>query len=241
MKRKTRVADALAPLMNAVLAPETRVRFEFWDGSALGPLDSPGVVTLRSAEAIRHILWAPGELGLALVPMSRVLSMSRVISMRPSAFSRIRCKTQGSASRRCRSVAGAIKLGLFGGPPRRPSEEARQRGRLRSRSRDSEAVSHHYDVGNDFYRTVLGPSMTYSCARFVDDKATLEMAQAAKHDLICRKLGLGDRSKMSCSTSAVDGVQWPYMRRPDMASRSWASRSARNRRRWHAGASTKRG
>ena len=39
--------------------------------------------------------------------------------------------------------------------------------------------------------------MTYSCARFVDDKATLEMAQAAKHDLICRKLGLGDRSKMS--------------------------------------------
>ena len=39
--------------------------------------------------------------------------------------------------------------------------------------------------------------MTYSCARFVDDEATLETAQAAKHDLICRKLGLGDRSNMS--------------------------------------------
>ena len=59
------------------------------------------------------------------------------------------------------------------------------------------AVTHHYDVGNDFYRMVLGPSMTYSCARFVDEGATLEDAQTAKHELICRKLGLADRSDMS--------------------------------------------
>src|SRR5271156_5141110 len=58
---KTRVADALAPLLKAMLAPETPVRFEFWDGSVLGPVESPGVVTLRSAEAIRQILGAPGE------------------------------------------------------------------------------------------------------------------------------------------------------------------------------------
>ena len=54
-------------------------------------------------------------------------------------------------------------------------------------------ISHHYDVGNDFYRLVLGPSMTYSCARFVTEDATLEEAQAAKHELICRKLGLDQR------------------------------------------------
>jgi cyclopropane-fatty-acyl-phospholipid synthase len=51
-------------------------------------------------------------------------------------------------------------------------------------------ISHHYDVGNEFYRLVLGPSMTYSCARFVTDDTTLEEAQAAKYELICRKLGL---------------------------------------------------
>ncbi len=45
-------------------------------------------------------------------------------------------------------------------------------------------------MGNDFYRLVLGPSMTYSCARFVTADTTLEEAQAAKHELICRKLGL---------------------------------------------------
>jgi cyclopropane-fatty-acyl-phospholipid synthase len=62
--------------------------------------------------------------------------------------------------------------------------------------RDAVAVSHHYDVGNDFYRLVLGESMTYSCARFVDDHTTLTEAQAAKHDLVCRKLGLAERAGM---------------------------------------------
>jgi cyclopropane-fatty-acyl-phospholipid synthase len=63
-----------------------------------------------------------------------------------------------------------------------------------SRRRDAVAVSHHYDVGNDFYRLILGEAMTYSCARFVDPGVDLAGAQAAKHELICRKLGLHLRS-----------------------------------------------
>jgi cyclopropane-fatty-acyl-phospholipid synthase len=60
--------------------------------------------------------------------------------------------------------------------------------------RDAAAIGHHYDVGNEFYRLVLGPSMKYSCARFVDGQTDLTAAQAAKHDLICRKLGLASMS-----------------------------------------------
>ena len=56
--------------------------------------------------------------------------------------------------------------------------------------RDAQAISHHYDVGNDFYAIVLGPSMTYSCARWGPSTTDLTAAQAAKHDLVCRKLGL---------------------------------------------------
>jgi cyclopropane-fatty-acyl-phospholipid synthase len=196
-ERGRRVADTLAPLLNAVLAPETPVRFEFWDKSALGPVDGPGVVRLRSADAIRHLLWAPGELGLSRAYVAGALDIEGDL------YETLRVLEDSVQGARIGMNAipslwrGAVKLGLLGGPPRRPSEEARPRGRLHTRSRDSEAVSHHYDVGNDFYRTVLGPSMTYSCARFVDDEATLEMAQAAKHDLICRKLGLGDRSNMT--------------------------------------------
>ena len=73
-------------------------------------------------------------------------------------------------------------------PP--PPEEARLHGRRHSRERDAAAISHHYDVSNDFYRIVLGPSLTYSCAVWTDDTTTLEQAQANKYELICRKLAL---------------------------------------------------
>ncbi|HEY9252033.1 MAG TPA: class I SAM-dependent methyltransferase, partial [Nocardioides sp.] len=59
-----------------------------------------------------------------------------------------------------------------------------------SPERDADAIHHHYDVSNTFYEYVLGPSMTYTCALYPTDDATLEEAQAAKYDLICRKLGL---------------------------------------------------
>jgi cyclopropane-fatty-acyl-phospholipid synthase len=59
-----------------------------------------------------------------------------------------------------------------------------------SRGRDAAAIHHHYDVSNRFYELVLGPSMTYTCAVFPHEDATLEQAQAEKYDLVCRKLGL---------------------------------------------------
>jgi cyclopropane-fatty-acyl-phospholipid synthase len=52
------------------------------------------------------------------------------------------------------------------------------------------AASHHYDVSNRFYELILGPSMVYTCAVYPEADATLEEAQYAKHDLVCRKLGL---------------------------------------------------
>jgi cyclopropane-fatty-acyl-phospholipid synthase len=71
-------------------------------------------------------------------------------------------------------------------------------GYLRARNsakRSRENVRHHYDLGNDFYRLWLDESMTYSCAYWRDDCATLEEAQEAKHEHLCRKLQLeaGDR------------------------------------------------
>ena len=55
-------------------------------------------------------------------------------------------------------------------------------------------MQHHYDVSNDFYAMVLGPAMTYSCARFAPGVDTLEAAQESKHDLVCRKLGLAEQA-----------------------------------------------
>ena len=92
-------------------------------------------------------------------------------------------------------IAAARRLGALGPPLPPPAEEHVPRPGMRhSKARDARAISHHYDVGNDFYRLVLGPAMTYSCARFVEPGMDLAAAQAAKHDLICRKLGLHRRS-----------------------------------------------
>ncbi|HXY92937.1 MAG TPA: cyclopropane-fatty-acyl-phospholipid synthase family protein, partial [Acidimicrobiia bacterium] len=71
-----------------------------------------------------------------------------------------------------------------------PPEEARLHGRRHSRERDAQAIAYHYDLSNDFYRILLGPSLTYSCAVWASPEVGLEAAQEAKLELVCRKLGL---------------------------------------------------
>jgi cyclopropane-fatty-acyl-phospholipid synthase len=73
-------------------------------------------------------------------------------------------------------------------PP--PPEEARMSGPVHSRRRDAAAIAHHYDISNDFYRLLLGPTLTYSCAYFDAPEGSLDVAQHDKHELICRKLRL---------------------------------------------------
>ena len=63
-------------------------------------------------------------------------------------------------------------------------------GAKNSPARDRKAIRFHYDVSNAFYGLWLDPRMVYSCAYFERDDASLEEAQLAKLDLICRKLDL---------------------------------------------------
>ncbi len=185
-------AEAVAPMLAVLFGETPPVRFSFWDGSSLGPADGPGTLQVQSPDAIRRILWAPGELGV-----SRAFVCGDV-TVEGDLFAVLRALRDGSSrdlrAAGLRSLAGAAgaarRIGALGSPLPPPPEECRPGGRLHSPSRDARAVSHHYDVGNDFYGLVLGPSMTYSCARFVTPTTTLAEAQAAKHELVCRKLGL---------------------------------------------------
>lgn len=59
-----------------------------------------------------------------------------------------------------------------------------------TKARSATNIQRHYDLGNDFYRLWLDPSMTYSCAYFKDEERSLEQAQADKYEHICRKLHL---------------------------------------------------
>ena len=62
--------------------------------------------------------------------------------------------------------------------------------RSNTRGRSAANVGHHYDLGNDFYRLWLDRRMVYTCAYYATPGMTLDEAQAAKLDLVCRKLRL---------------------------------------------------
>jgi len=62
--------------------------------------------------------------------------------------------------------------------------------RARSKEADAKAISHHYDVSNEFYALFLDPLMVYTCAYYRDPDGKLEQAQRDKLELVCRKLEL---------------------------------------------------
>jgi cyclopropane-fatty-acyl-phospholipid synthase len=69
-------------------------------------------------------------------------------------------------------------------------EQARKLGARHAPVRDAAAIHYHYDVGNNFYKLWLDRRMVYSCAYFRSADDSLDAAQEAKLDLICRKLRL---------------------------------------------------
>ena len=57
-------------------------------------------------------------------------------------------------------------------------------------------IRYHYDLSNEFFRLFLDPTMAYSCAYFASAEDSLEEAQQAKYDRICRKLMLGPEDRL---------------------------------------------
>jgi cyclopropane-fatty-acyl-phospholipid synthase len=188
------VATSVAPLLAHFFGGAPPVRFEFWDGTALGPRKGD-TLQVRSPNAVRRLLWAPSELGLARAfVMGDIEFEGDIFSLLAALHAASPDRIHVGSRLPWQAIQAARRLGVIGRPLPPPPEEAAPHGRLHSPSRDAQAVQHHYDVSNDFYAMVLGPAMTYSCARFAPGVETLTAAQESKHDLVCRKLGLADRS-----------------------------------------------
>ncbi|MBX5470134.1 MAG: class I SAM-dependent methyltransferase [Thermoleophilaceae bacterium] len=189
------VATEISPVIERLdprRGRDRRFAIRFWDGSEIGPTDGlPADFTLRltSPQALGHLLWAPGQLGLARAWVAGAVELDGDLD---HALRTLRERARGArldARALARLAALAARHGAWRRPPV-PASEARVRGRRHSLRRDSQAVRHHYDVPTAFYRLVLGPSMVYSCACFDDPDEPLETAQERKLDLICRKLEL---------------------------------------------------
>ena len=154
------------------------------------PREGPDV-TVRSPEALNYIVREPNQLGLARAFVTGAVDVDGDLEATLALRERFHDVSLTTAEQ-LRVAACVLRLlGLrILRPALVPPIEARHQGRLHSLARDRKSVQHHYDVSNRFYRIVLGPSMTYSCAYFESDADTLEEAQGRKHDLIGRKLQL---------------------------------------------------
>ncbi len=195
-------AEAVATRLAAILEPfvggEIPVRLRAWDGSEAGPADGP-VVELREPAAVRRLLRHPGELGAAQAYVTGELDVPTeggwdLGSALTHAFAVSAERGLSGARTSPGAVLTALRelrsLGLVGLPPAAPASQARLTGRLHSPLRDRRAISHHYDLSNEFYSSILEESMAYSCGYHVTPDVSLEEAQRAKLDLVCRKLGL---------------------------------------------------
>jgi cyclopropane-fatty-acyl-phospholipid synthase len=182
--------EPIAPLLSRVVGPDLPLAFRACDGSSAGPPDPVATIEVLDRRALNHLATAPGELGLARAYVSGTLDLHGDTFETLGLLSAGRGGSLGWAER------AEVLRGLGPGvlrpiPP--PPEEVRPGlwwGLRHSLTRDSRAISHHYDVSNRFYEWLLGPTMAYTCAVYPHPEASLEDAQIEKVDLVCRKLGL---------------------------------------------------
>ncbi|RDG38634.1 SAM-dependent methyltransferase [Streptomyces corynorhini] len=193
---RTGAAHLLYPLIEQFLGGRLPLRLRAWDGSAAGPEDAP-VVVLRSRRALRRLLWQPDELGLAQAYITgeidfegdladglrTIWSAVRERGLRPPKL---------TVADRARAARTALSLGAVGPRLPAPAAQARLTGSPHSKSRARAAISHHYDLSNDFYALLLDETMAYSCGYWTSDAPDYTSAdsQRDKLELICRKLEL---------------------------------------------------
>jgi len=182
----------IATVFQQVLDPTAPVRISAYDGSSTGPPDAPVWFEIGSPLAVSYLLSAPGELGLARAYVTGELRIHGELYVALRALAEPPEHLGVRAGVRLLRDLGLSYLRRVPLPEQESPGRARRviDGLRHSKARDSRAISHHYDVSNEFYELVLGPSMTYTCACYPVEDATLEQAQANKHDLVCRKLGL---------------------------------------------------
>ncbi|MCY0917974.1 cyclopropane-fatty-acyl-phospholipid synthase [Streptomyces sp. H27-G5] len=144
-------------------------------------------------DRVAGLLWEsdPAPARPAVEPL---VGLGKLAALRPHLAARAAAASGSAALLRDPEARAALReLVALARPwpaPAPPPEEAvRRSGARHTKGRDREAISHHYDVGNEFYERVLGPSMVYSCA-YWRPGGTLEEAQRDKLDLVCRKLAL---------------------------------------------------
>jgi cyclopropane-fatty-acyl-phospholipid synthase len=169
---------------------------QYWDGTREWPAEMPRFsLDIRRPSALRRMLVPPSELSIVEAYLFGDIDIVGDIEA---------AATLGDvAAKRIGTLRGALRLlrdtldlpaddkpSSTNGGGVSVARKLRKFGREHSSQRDSAAIRFHYDVGNEFYRLWLDRRMVYSCGYFARGDESLDDAQVAKLDLVCRKLRL---------------------------------------------------
>ena len=190
-------AKTIHGVLQRMLGAPLPVRIIDWHDNEHGDPAWPSV-RLRERRALTRIVHAPGEIGLARAFVTGELDTEGdVFGVLDLVLPLVRDADPASAVSKRELFGIARRLGVLAPEPPPPATELpRPRSVAHSIHRDRQSVSHHYDVGNAFYRLFLGPSMTYSCGYWRTRDIGLDAAQRDKAELVCRKLGLRPGMRM---------------------------------------------
>src|SRR5205814_1522460 len=198
---------------------------KFWDGSIDRGNDprAPFTFVLNRPAALRRMLLPPNELSIVEAYLSGDVEIEGSMEAASNLANMIGDRLH-SPLKLARLIALVLQL-----PGKadddladaRFPERARKLGPRHTPVRDAAAIHFHYDVGNKFYKLWLDKRMVYSCAYFRSQDETLDSAQEAKLDLICRKLRLS--LARDSSISGADGADSSRMQPSAMESMRRAS------------------
>lgn len=133
--------------------------------------DRPHDIHIHDAETLARRVFAQANLGLGEAYMDGIWEANQLDAF----FTRLLQARLQDQVQPARMLLHALRVRLFN---------------LQSLTRAWTVGEKHYDIGNDFYEAMLDRRMTYTCGYWGEGALTLDQAQEAKLDLICRKLGL---------------------------------------------------
>ena len=185
MSSETSAARIVRAIVQTV-APNFAV--ELWNGERIGPAGGPSV-KINDATAVRQLALRPSLNTFVELWIARSIDVEG-----GTLFDIAEAPMQGRFKNKLKNLP-KLKLlrdipGLiFSGGGKKT--ESGQVGKNPHRSgSDQAAIMHHYDVSNAFYALFLDARMVYTCAYFQNPGDSLDQAQEAKLDLVCRKLRL---------------------------------------------------
>ena len=199
MKDDKRLSAARALLEHLHEKVPLELVYKLWDGSTVPASSSERPLTLTIADAgvVGRLIRKP-----KLATLVELWCDKRIDIENGNLFDIAAARPQGKGSKLLKKLSKSVIARnawpfLVAGD----TQARKVAGSLAAEGTDAsgstaEAIQHHYDVSNDFYRLFLDRRMVYSCGYFRDWTNGIDQAQEDKLDMICRKLRLKEGERL---------------------------------------------